>query len=54
MQDEVGVFSDVFVPCSLSTKLVLSISMTRKKAPPTQIKTTTERPIYADTYPFHY
>ena len=41
MQDEVGVFSDVFLSCPLSIKLVLSISMTRKKPAPTQLKTTT-------------
>ena len=25
-----------------------------KKPPPTQLKTTTERPIYPNTCPFHY
>ena len=54
MQDEVVVFSDVFLPCSLSIKLVLSISMSLKRPPPTQLKTTTVRPIYPDTCPFNY
>ena len=49
-----GVFSVVFLHCLLSIKVVLSISTTRRRPSPTQIKTTTVRPIYPDTSPFDY
>ena len=54
MKDEMGVFSVVFPSCSLSFKLVLSISMIRLKPPLNQLKTTTERPKNLDTCPFQY